>query len=129
MYKEKLIEWVLSALAAVIAFFSPIVPLIGIVAALVFFDTTLGTKVAKKNLEPVVNKWDRAFAKFISFFVAILISYGIQRFLMPDFPAAKIVTIIIAGKELASIDKNYKKINGYSIFAFLTDKLNSEIKK
>lgn len=112
IYLEKKIFLLITWLAT---YFAPVSEFMLMVGLLVFLDTYLGVKYAKK--EGVFNsrRLESVIHKTLIYVCAILISHLAEKSL--DIPMLlKITAGYIAYTECVSIDENSTKLMGYSIF-------------
>lgn len=110
---------------AMVGFFSPTGKWVAFIGFLIVCDTITGVIAARKRKESVSSrKLARTIAKFISYGIALLISFYLQVLFFPEIPSLVAMTALIATIELKSIDENYKIIFGKSFFTHVINLLN-----
>ncbi len=97
--------------------FAPTYIFIFAIGFLVFGDLITGILAAKKNKEKITSeKLRNTTRKGVGYMVAILIAHIVQVVFMKEFEVMKIVAGVIGFVELKSIDENFEKAYGFSIF-------------
>jgi len=77
----------------------------------------LGTKIESK-------KMFRTVPKFIAYAIGIIAAHSMELLFFPDFPAAKMVSGLVAFIELKSLDENLEKLIGHSLLGSIIDRMN-----
>ena len=120
-------------LVVILAFLSPIIPLLLTVGAFIFADTVMGIAKAKhKGGWASVNS--RTASQFISKSVlycsAVILFFIMEKYIIGDiliylisvpFFLTKVVATTLCVIELKSIDENYTEIWGYSMWSRFKD--------
>ena len=119
---------VLDILIIIMAFLTPIKPLILIVGCAIFLDTFFGIWKSKKaegwssvtsyGLRSIVGKMITYQTALILMFAMETYALGeiIQLFIAIPLFLTKIVALVLVSIEARSIDENYKAISGISLF-------------
>ncbi len=117
MYNEKLRNILVAAVAYSITYIVPVVKLMAGVGILVIIDMVTGVLAARHRQEEISSKKLRhTVSKGTSYMLAIVASFVVQRLFLSEIETVKIVSGLIAFIELKSIDENFAKITGKSVF-------------
>lgn len=130
-YKKILVEYFLIAATWLLTYFAPVFPLILAIGFLVACDLLTGLIKAKKeggwcNIKS--RKMRATISKFIVYGVSVMVAHVMEKTFLPDFPAMRVVSGLIALIELKSMDENIKEITGVSLFGKLLELLNLKTK-
>ena len=124
-----------------IAFFSPIIPLMVIVFGAILLDTVFGILRAKKLKEPITSRrMSKIISKLVLYQIVIILAFTTEKFILSDIIGifcaipligTKLVTTVLLFIEGASINENYKAISGISIWQKAKDLIGrgKELKK
>jgi len=122
--------------ASLVVFFTPIAPLMVIVAAFIVADTLLGvSKSIIKKQGFTSHKLSRLIFKMFFYQVVILLLYPIDIFIIASdlFGQAhfftKVGTFVLIFVEALSIEENIKALNKERGFQFYFNKLMTTVKK
>ncbi len=128
-------ETTFTLIGLLIVFFTPIAPLMLIVAGFIVMDTILGvTKAIKLKQGFTSHKLSRLIFKMFFYQMVILLIFPIDVFLIGDdlfgyqFFATKVVTFVLIFVESLSIEENIKAINNNKGFRYYFEKLLKTIK-
>lgn len=111
----------------ILVMFSPTFFFIFVIGFLVVADLITGVMCAKKaNEEITSDKMRNTTRKGLGYMLAIIVAYIIQLAFAPELEVMKIVAGAIAFVELKSIDENYEKLYGFSIFKFILTKFSKD---
>jgi len=107
----------------IIIFLSPVWAQVGIITLAVFTDTATAIWAAKRSDEAVTSKKAATIvSKLTVYYLVILLSRGMDCMAGTDY-VLKLISLALLGMELMSIDENFKKATGKSIFKPLIDKV------
>lgn len=122
--------------ASLVVFFTPIAPLMMIVAGFIVADTLLGvSKAVIKKQGFTSHKLSRLIFKMFFYQVVILLLYPIDIFIIASdlFGQAhfftKVGTFVLIFVEALSIEENIKALNKERGFQFYFNKLMTTVKK
>ncbi len=125
----------------ILAFITPIIPLILIVGVAISMDTCIGIFKAKKLKEPITSrKMSKLISKLVLYQSAIILFYAIEKFILGDIIGyfitiplilTKVIATTLLFIELTSINESYKIISGVNIWAKFKELLSrgKDIKK
>ena len=126
---------VFTLMGALIVFFTPIAPLMLIVAGFILADTVVGvTKALKLKQGFTSHKLSRLIFKMFFYQMVICLFFPIDVFLIgqdlfgQEYFATKIVTFVLIFVESLSIEENIKAINQDKGFRYYFEKLLKTIK-
>lgn len=139
----KLKSSLLTVFAVIVAFLTPIIPLILTVGCAIFLDTIMGLWKAKKLKEKTTSrKLSKIISKMVLYESATILFFCIEKFILGDFillvtsipfVLTKIVAAILVTVEVVSINENYHSISGvnlwqkFKLFLARTKTLKSDI--
>lgn len=128
-------EFTFTLSAVVVVFFTPIAPLMLLVAAFIISDTFLGiTKAIKLNHEFTSHKLSRLAFKMFFYQMLIMMLYPIDIFLIQDalfgydLFATRVGVLVLIFIESLSIEENIKAINKNKGFQYYFNKLIELVK-
>ena len=127
---------IFTLVASLVVFFTPIAPLMMIVAAFIVADTLLGiSKAVIKKQGFTSHKLSRLIFKMFFYQIVILLLYPIDIFIIasdlfgqPHF-FTKVGTFVLIFVEALSIEENIKALNKERGFQFYFNKLMTTVKK
>lgn len=123
-------ELVLHLIDKVQAFVMPISNFLVIMVALVIADWITGTRAAIKRKEPIVAaKMGKTIEKMALYFIALLLSEGMRRTFVPDFPITYITALSISITEFKSNVENIELVTGVQIWDSLKERFSALLKK
>lgn len=123
-------EAVLHLITKVQQFVLPISDFMIIVVALVTADWITGMRAAVKRGEPIVAaKMGKTIEKTALYFIALLLSEGMRRTFVPEFPITYVTALSISITEFKSNIENIETVTGVQIWAYLKDKFPALGKK
>lgn len=115
-----------AVIGIVIAFLTPIIPLMIIVGAAIAVDTFCGILKAVKTKQDITSrKMSKLISKIVLYETAVVLFFAIEKFILSDviglftqipFVLTKVVTTTLLFIEATSINENYKAISGISIW-------------
>lgn len=109
---------------AVVAVFAPIRGILIASLVLVAGDLVTGIWAAIKKKQPITSSGLRkTAAKALVYELAVILGYVAEKYLLPELPVTKLLGALIAATELKSIDENFKRILGRSIFGDIIARL------
>ena len=127
---------IFTLVASLVVFFTPIAPLMMIVAAFIVADTLLGiSKAVIKKQGFTSHKLSRLIFKMFFYQIVILLLYPIDIFIIASdlFGQAhfftKVGTFVLIFVEALSIEENIKALNKERGFQFYFNKLMTTVKK
>lgn len=113
-----------SLLLAAIAVFAPIKGVLLATLVLVAGDLATGLWAAVKKRQPITSSGLRkTAAKALVYELAIVLGFVAEKYLLPELPVTKLLGALIAATELKSIDENFKRILGRSLFGDIIARL------
>ncbi len=128
-------ETIFTLIGMLIVFFTPIAPLMLIVAGFILMDTILGvTKALKLKQGFTSHKLSRLIFKMFFYQMVILLIFPIDVYIIGEelfgyqFFATKVVTFVLIFVESLSIEENIKAINNNKGFRYYFEKLLTTIK-
>lgn len=120
--------------AIILAFLSPIIPLILIVGLCMVLDTIAGIIRAKKLKEPITSrKLSKLISKMVLYQTALITFFCIEKYIIGDFVVlftsislflTKLVAATLAYIEIKSIGENVEIITGKNIWNMFKEMLN-----
>ena len=127
---------IFTLVASLVVFFTPIAPLMMIVAGFILSDTLLGiSKAVIKKQGFTSHKLSRLIFKMFFYQIVILLLYPIDIFIIasdlfgqPHF-FTKVGTFVLIFVEALSIEENIKALNKERGFQFYFNKLMTTVKK
>jgi hypothetical protein len=120
-------------LVVVLAFLGPIIPLLLVVGAFIFADTVMGIWRAKKQGGwKAVNSKEASqiLSKSVLYSSAVILIFILEKFIIGDilvylitvpFFLTKVIATTCCVIEMKSIDENYTKMFGYSLWSRFKD--------
>lgn len=122
LFKSRLFE----LFKIIVAFLTPVVPLLLIVGGMIFIDTVTGLLKARKKKEKITShKLGRVISKMLLYQLGIITFFLLEKYLLGEFIASftsitffltKIVAVFFAGIELISINENLTEGYGINLF-------------
>lgn len=107
----------------IVIFVSPAAVNVGIVTLAILTDTVTAIWAAKKKSEEITSKKASPLLyKFLVYWLLILLAHGIDLSIGMEY-ALKVITLALLGMELMSIDENFRKATGKSIFKPVIEKI------
>jgi hypothetical protein len=123
------LKW--NLLIPIVAFFSPIKPLILLVGFMILLDTFFGLYRAKKTNEAITSrKLSQIASKMFLYQGSVILFFLIETYILKDFIKlisgidlfiTKIIAIFLVLIEMISINENYSVVKGTSIFRTIKD--------
>lgn len=117
----------------IIAFISPIKPLILIVGLCILIDTFFGIWKSQKNGEKFSSRrLSNLISKMVLYELCLILFFSIETFILGDIILlfiniplflTKIVCVTLLFVELTSISENYEKITGKSLWSYFKNML------
>jgi len=124
LLKTNVINLLAKSGALVLAFLVPIHELLIAVGVFVACDLATGLYKAYKTKDPITSSRLRStVSKLLAYQFAIILCYVLEKYMIPDVPATKIVATLISGTELVSINENLYAITGLDVFKAIMAKL------
>ena len=132
---------IIAMYAIVIAFITPIIPLMVIVGGSVILDTIFGVLRARKIKEPVTSRrLSKIISKIVLYMSSIVLVFCVEKYILGDFiglftnipiVATKLITVTLLFIEGMSINENYKVLSGVSVWGKFKDMISrgKELKK
>ena len=114
-------------LIPIMAFLVAIKPLLLLVGIFIIIDTGFGLWKSKKLKVPISSRaFSAIVTKMFLYQGAIILLYAMEHFILGDIVAmffsgvtlllTKVAATVLIGIELGSINENFKKVKGYSIW-------------
>ena len=127
-----LINYFKGILITLIAFFSPLNPLLLTVMFATMMDMVISIwaqyKLGKTKIK--ARKMSHTISKLLLYFGCILVLYTIEINLLDgSIPLSKIAATLISLVEFKSIDESYKQLQGYSLWDMIQNKLKRGLEK
>lgn len=129
---NKILSYIHSIFAVVIAFFAPIHQLMFLTGVLLVIDFITGIWAAKKRGEPITSKaMKRSVNKFLAYQLLLITAFIIQDYFTVNLgiPFVKLCSSLLGLTELKSIAENLKFITGLDILKVLVGKVKDAIKE
>lgn len=111
---------------SILTFFAPLVPTIVLVGLFIFIDTCFGIWKSKKTGVEITSKaFSCIVGKMVLYQSSVLLFFAIEKLILNDFIIAftsipmfltKLVSIVLIGIEILSINENFKAVKGYSLW-------------
>jgi len=132
---------ILAIAGIIIAFLTPIIPLLIIIGAAIFFDTIFGIICAKKRREKITSrKLSKLISKMLLYNLSVVTFFCIEKFIIGDFlkivtdiplVLTKLVATTLLFIESKSIIENLELITGKNYWKLFKEMLQrtKEIKK
>ena len=132
---------ILAAYGILIAFLTPIIPLMIIVFGAIILDTIFGVLRAKKVKEPITSRrLSKIISKLLLYQLVIILAFSTEKFILSDIIGifcqipligTKLVTTLLLFIEGTSINENYKILSGVSLWQKVKDLVGrgKELKK
>ena len=132
---------ILAAYGIIIAFLTPIIPLMIIVFGAIILDTIFGVLRAKKVKEPITSRrLSKIISKLLLYQLVIILAFSTEKFILSDIIGifcqipligTKLVTTLLLFIEGTSINENYKILSGVSLWQKVKDLVGrgKELKK
>jgi hypothetical protein len=126
-------KYIPEMIAFCVAFLTPILPAIGAMLALVFFDTITGIWKTLKN-----SGWEKftsqrlsdVVSKSIMYGLLIVVSHIVETYMVGSVvPLVKMSVGVIGMIEFKSISENASEILGYDVLKQVIEKLGTTLKK
>ena len=124
----------MAVLGIIVAFLTPIIPLILIVGAAIMADTLFGVLRANKLKQSITSrKMSKLISKLFLYNGAVVLFFCIEKFILGDIIGAftaipliltKLITATLLFIELTSINENYEAISGVNIWTRFKDMLH-----
>lgn len=119
------VHFIAMILTYVIAFLSPIKWFMLAIGFFVVADLITGIMAERKIGNKIESKkMFRTVPKFIAYAIGIIAAHAMELLFFPDFPAAKMVSGLVAFIELKSLDENLDKLIGHSLLSSIIDRMN-----
>jgi hypothetical protein len=121
-------------IGVIIAFLSPIIPLLLLVGGAIALDTITGVWKAKRLNEKITSKkLSRIISKMLLYQLAIILFFVMDKYIIGDFVGmfthiplvlTKLMSLTFSYIELKSIDENYEAMTGKSFWKSLKEMLH-----
>jgi phage-related holin len=123
-------EYIIKLCIVLLAYFSPIAPLVNLVIIFILIDFLSGMYASYRSKEQIVsNRLRKTLEKFVFYSVSIIVAYMFQIGFLNWCNLAQIVAGFIASTELLSIYENVKKITGLDLVAKVKEYITRMLKK
>lgn len=124
-FGHKVLYYFSLAVTYCIGFFTPIAPMLTWIMILIICDAITGVRAAQVRGEKISSdKLGRSISKMVFYFIAILLSKGVEEVFFPIIPIVRIVAGFIAVTEFKSNIENISDILGIDIWREIKDKFN-----
>lgn len=121
-------------LGLLLAFLTPVIPLILTILAAILFDTATGIWKSKKLKQKITSKlMSKIISKLFLYEGALILFFVIDKFMMGDFIAlfmdiplvlTKLVAMVFIYIELKSINENIEEVTGKGFWKYLKEMLH-----
>lgn len=122
MFKELDIILIIKAIIiALLAYLTPLQPLILAIGVLILFDTIVGIYKAWKLNEKISSRrFGHIISKFALYNIAIISGYILENMIgLDNIPIARIIAVGIGLTELLSISENIDELTGINIYKLI----------
>lgn len=107
-----------------IAYFSPLMPILTGMVALTFIDTFTGTWAAAKRKESIHSRaMARTITKTVMYTIAVILAHILETVFMNWFPAVNLIAGYIALVEFKSNMENIGYITNIDIWNYIKDRI------